>query len=413
MKTYNWSSLRNLEEQYGESFYLIDLEKFKRHYARFVAAFRSIYSKSNIAYSYKTNYTPALCKLVNDFDGYAEVVSGLEFDLALRIGVAPARIIFNGPYKTKADVERALLSGSIVNLDSLRELKIVEDVARHHKGAPLTVGIRCNLNLGTGYTSRFGFDAEGDDLSNAILRLQGADSCSVIGLHCHFLTPGNRPDSYRVIARRMAEVATANFTACPPRFIDLGGGFYSAMPPELERQFEYPIPTFDEYAEAIATELAMSYGPNGAPELLLEPGMALTADVMQLVAKVVDIKVIRERAVATVSSSIYDVKPTLHAKDMPITVVPAQQSNCGDSKRALDIVGYTCMEHDVLYKAYTGRLEVGDYVVFSNVGAYTTVLKPPFINPCPAIISENEETGEFELVKRRETSADIFSTYTF
>jgi diaminopimelate decarboxylase len=82
----------------------------------------------------------------------------------------------------------------------------------------------------------------------------------------------------------------------------------------------------------------------------------------------------------------------------------------GDS---VDIVGYTCMEHDCLYRGYSGALALDDYIVFDNVGAYTTVMKPPFIRPSPAMIAYNSELQKFEIIKRQEELSDVFSTYVF
>ncbi|HEV8619517.1 MAG TPA: hypothetical protein VGQ79_00665, partial [Nitrospiraceae bacterium] len=79
----------------------------------------------------------------------------------------------------------------------------------------------------------------------------------------------------------------------------------------------------------------------------------------------------------------------------------------------LDIVGYTCMEHDVLFAGFEGTLAVGDYVVFDNVGAYTNVLRPPFIRECPAMLGWSSKMGVFELLKRKQVFDDVFSTYAF
>jgi len=300
----------------------------------------------------------------------------------------------------------------MVNIDASREMSIVEAVAHRHSDRQMTVGVRCNFDIGTGQTSRFGLDAEGGDVEAAIRRLGDLANCSVAGLHCHFATPDKRVEMYALVATRMLELAARAFPDQPPKFIDLGGGFFGPMLPELERQFDRPAPTYDDYARAIAPAFAQAFGDGSGPELLLEPGMALTADVMQFVARVTDVKTIRARTVALVSASMYDVKPTLHTKNLPLSVIPAADQ--GDPPSAVtdvDIVGSTCMEHDVLFRSYSGPLAVGDYVVFSNVGAYTTVLRPPFINPSPPMVAYDSATGGFEVVKRTQTADDLFSTY--
>ena len=78
----------------------------------------------------------------------------------------------------------------------------------------------------------------------------------------------------------------------------------------------------------------------------------------------------------------------------------------------VDPTGYTCLEQDILLPAYEGMLAVGDYIVFENTGGYSTVLKPPFIRPNCAMITEKAE-GEYILIKKSETYEDIFHSYLY
>ena len=71
----NTKNLLRLANEYGNAFYLLDTEAFRENYQELSAEFKKRYSKFNIAYSYKTNYIPDLVKIVNEFGGFAEVVS--------------------------------------------------------------------------------------------------------------------------------------------------------------------------------------------------------------------------------------------------------------------------------------------------------------------------------------------------
>ena len=67
------------------------------------------------------------------------------------------------------------------------------------------------------------------------------------------------------------------------------------------------------------------------------------------------------------------------------------------------------MEGDYLARDVEAAISQGDYVIFENTGAYTVVLRPPFIRPAPPIVSF--ANGKSELIRRGGTLEDIFSPY--
>jgi diaminopimelate decarboxylase len=152
--------------------------------------------------------------------------------------------------------------------------------------------------------------------------------------------------------------------------------------------------------------------PDRRPELIIEPGVAIIADVLTFVAKVVGLKTIRSRQIALVVGSYHNVKPTMTDKNLSLTVHRSPEDNRQRKlSGAIDIVGYTCMENDSLYTNYQGEVGIGDYITVENMGAYTIVFKPPFIRPNPPIISYNSVIDEYQLVRRKETMQDVFCTY--
>ena len=90
--------------------------------------------------------------------------------------------------------------------------------------------------------------------------------------------------------------------------------------------------------------------------------------------------------------------------------MPGGEPEC-ECKEA-DFVGYTCLEHDVMYKGFQGRIAPEDYVVFENVGGYSNVSKPPFISENCAMVALKRD-GEARVMKYRENFDDIFRTYVF
>ena len=406
MCSLNSEKITEITRQYGDAFYLLDSKQFKDNFDNLTGEFKKIYSNFNIAYSYKTNYTPALCKIINEKHGYAEVVSEMELEIAIRIGVNPSKIIWNGPIKNNNAVKDLLLSGGTVNIDSIYELDFIDELADRYPEHTFNIGIRCNFDVGDGVISRFGIDVDSDDFNRAIDFVKSKKNLYLINLQCHFAKRNVEywPQRAKGMATTVRKVA--NQLGYLPKRVDIGGGLYGNMDDFLKQQFQTSIPTYSDYASAAATVFKNEF-PNEAIELLIEPGSALVGDCMKFVGKIVTIKQVRGKTFVTMLGSQKNISMT--GVNPPIMVIPF--GNERKTYKNADIVGYTCIENDVLFRNYDGELSVGDYIVFSNCGSYSIVMKPPFILPNFPIIDISD--GSFKLIKKQEKFDDIFHTYIF
>lgn len=403
-----YSILEEIGKKYGEAFYILDEEQFRKNFSELQGAFRNIYEESYIAYSYKTNYIPRLCKIVDEMGGYAEVVSDMEVEIAKRIGVSDEKIIFNGPYKEQNCVKEILLNGGCVNIDSIYELEFIQNIAKENPDKKVCVGIRCNFDIDDGNVSRFGIDVKTEEFEEVLNFVKSTPNVVLKEMHCHFATRSLKTWPCR--AEKMLRLVKENLEVLPEH-IDLGGGIFGKMPEMLKKQFDSDIPSYEEYARSVAKQFQAEFeNEKEKPKLFIEPGSALVGDCMKFVAKVVSIKSVQKKSIATVLGSMYNINPTLNKKNPPIEVYYGGDK--GKEFESIDIAGFTCIESDYLYRGYKGRLEVGDYVVFGNVGSYSIVLKPPFILPNFAII-EIEQDGDVEIIKEREVFDDLFHTFQF
>lgn len=407
----NASEAEAYSRLYGDAFYIFDESRFVANYRALLAAFRRYYQKAQIAYSYKTNYTPAICQRVNALGGYAEVVSSMEYALARRIGVDAKNVIYNGPWKSEASVREALTSGSIVNLDSDRDLLLLQQIAREVNEVSMRVGIRCNFLLEGYPDSRFGFDVEGDSFGKAVAAIRQLPNVALAGVHCHF--PQRELRSFSGRASRIIEIARQLFEA-PPEFISIGGGFYGHMPESMKINYADGVPEFQDYGETVGRIVAAAYGnEENSPTLFIEPGTALVADTFSFVARVIDVKRVRSRQLACLSGSMFNISPYARSQTLPVTVLHRTDSGAAlSAEDVYDIVGYTCIEGDVLSRDISGPMSVGDFVVYSNVGSYSIVMKPPFILPSVPIVMR-QTNGECRLVKRAESSDYLFENFVF
>lgn len=407
-----WNSLESLRDQLGDAFYVVDVVKFEQNYLDLLGEFKKHYPNSNIGYSYKTNYMPDLCRRVLDLGGYAEVVSEMEFDFARRIGVPADRIIFNGPYKSERSFRGALIGGATVNLDSARDLGFLLKLADDKPHRTFSIALRCNFELSEGAVSRFGFDIDGDMFRNALKAIADSRNVNLVGLHCHF--PDRDKSSYEVRVEKLLALADKVFGDVVPKFLNIGGGFFGEIPVSLKKAFSIKHVTFSEYAQVVASAMARRYGVEpGCPELLLEPGTAIVANTMRFVCRVADVKTVRGKTFATVAGSIFNISPVARNLSLPQRVI-ARSGDAQSDARRFDIVGFTCIEGDVMSRDVSGDVSVGDFIEYSNVGSYSIVMKPPFILPNFPIIQFSSATDprQWTLVKKAETVDYIFQNYT-
>ena len=390
-------------------YYIFYADEFKENYLKLQKAFREIYPNYRIAYSFKTNYTPAVCKAVLDLGGYAEVVSDMEYELAKRIGFASDRIVYNGPGKGPF-MESCVIEGGLLNLDNLYEVDQICNMDCKN----ISVGLRVNFDIGNGLHSRFGLDITNGDLDHAVEKLHNR-GIRIRGLHFH-ISRARGLDSWNARIENMLKVADRFsdpddpcYQDAPLEYIDLGSGMFGQLDDELKTQFGC-VPSYSEYAQIVAGKMRAHY-PEEAyrPMLITEPGTTLVSKYFHLFARVIDIKNIREKAFALLDCSFHNVGEICGLKKVPFRVLTDNQD--ATSYEAIDLVGYTCLEQDVISRNYSGRLAAGDVLEFYNGGGYSIVDKPPFIHPdIPIYMIKN---GTSVCVKRAQTIDDIFAPYSF
>lgn len=411
-----YKELHHLAELCGAPFYLLDGDKFMANYHELQSAFGSRYAKFIVAYSYKANYIPYLCHLVKNAGGYAEVVSRLEYDLALKVGQDPEKIIFNGPIKEYADIELALENRSLINLESWYEIDHLVAFVNKHPEAAIEVGLRINVDLRDAHgvsklqggldSSRFGFAVSPDGISRVLEVIADMTNVSVICFSAHCSSSNRALWVYERITRTLCEVAAqANLDTV--RYIDVGGGIFGKVPKQMQW---VETPTFDEYAETICSVLnSYPWVKERQPTLVLEPGIAMAANCMSFVAQVMDIKIINGIHYVLVDGSVFNVKPSLHKHKLPYTF-HGERPRSGQQKYT--VCGNTCMEKDVLLdEIVTNEVRRGDYLRIDNVGAYSVVMSPPFITTSPAIIAQVD--GVDTILRKRQDFKGFFGDYRF
>src|SRR5258706_9445620 len=80
-------------------------------------------------YAMKANPMPALVGFMADLVDGIDVASGDELRVALDAGMNPRDISFAGPGKSESELDQAVASGILLNVESSREVRLLAHIA--------------------------------------------------------------------------------------------------------------------------------------------------------------------------------------------------------------------------------------------------------------------------------------------
>lgn len=387
--------LQNLSEKYGTQFYVYDSNKLVAQYVKLKEIMKSHLEDFQISYAFKANYMPALCSTLRDLGAGAEVCNAVEYTIAKTVGFKYSKIIYNGPLKDRGDVEELLIFGAIVNVDSKRELdEVIIPILRKFPSKSISVGLRCNLDTMKGKMSRFGIVISDDFVEYLKDITIKYPNLKIKSLHCHVKGRQLQDWNEKIIAIVDIYWLIKSKCSISVESINFGGGF--------------PIEnwTLSDSIVASIRKTIEKLG-NQYPKVIIEPGAELSANSMRLAAKIQDVKMIRERKIACVNISRYQLSPMHWERDLNYKILT--QSNMV-SFESFDIVGNTCLENDYIVKNHKGHLEVGDYIIVEDVGSYALTLKPAF-GTLNIPVLDCSDSKNVSIVKRQECIDDIIKTY--
>jgi diaminopimelate decarboxylase len=349
---------------------------------------RRSWGPSAIAYSFKTNYQVAELGLLRELGIRAEVVSGREYAMARRFGYAGSEIVFNGPYKTDTDLERALLDDCVLHVHGKAELERLTRVATR-LGGTFNVGIRVAASLPYFGHSRFGFSLDTDEAAAAVRRIRECPALELTGLHFHGLGDTTEPRCYQLAARKLAEFAQQSIPDFSTRLrtLDLGGGFPAHGLKPRNRESYVPC-RIEAYIDPIVAELEQVFPDDARPTLILEPGRYLVNDAVMLVAEVIDVPETAPGQRRTVlSNASITMVPLTHYCPQIIRPYTRNLEPRGGEPVETVLYGASCREDDVLHEGPFAPTRTGDLLIYYAVGAYNANLGPDFIFEVPQLVA--------------------------
>jgi diaminopimelate decarboxylase len=397
-------AIKSLTHQFGSPLFVLSEKQIRRNYQAAVRSFSTRYPKVQFAWSYKTNYINAVCKVFHQEGSWAEVVSGFEYLKALNNGVPGPHIIFNGPDKKADDLRLAITNQSLIHIDHFNELDLIIAIC-DELDQKAKIAIRVNMDTGVyPVWDRFGFNYENGQAWTAINKVVKATNLELIGLHCHIGTFMLSCSAYAVATEKLCNLAMRCKTELqnPIQYLDLGGGFPSKNTLKGALTGTDSIPTLEEFAETItSTLLTHGFDASEMPLLVLESGRALIDDAGYLIGSVIANKRLSDGRKATIVDFGINLLFTSNWYDHQISV--AQE--CSQYTEDTVLFGPLCMNIDVVRNSISmPLLEPGDQLVVHKVGAYNMTQWMQFINMRPAVVLIDTKS-EVHLIRKPETLA--------
>lgn len=397
------NSVKGLIEQYGSPLFVINEQTIRNTYQEAYHAFSTRYPNVQFAWSYKTNYIEAVCKVFHQEGSWAEVVSGFEYQKALDNGVPGDKIIFNGPDKSDEDLRIAIENNSPIHIDHFDELysliTISEELDKRAK-----VAIRVNMDTGIKpLWDRFGFNYENGQAWAAINKIFYSKNLDLIGFHTHIGTFILDPNAYGVAASKLADLALSVKRKFKHdiQYIDMGGGFASKNTlkgsylsgPDL-------APSFSDYADTITNALLNAgFSTEDLPLLILETGRALIDDSGSLLGTVLANKRLSDGRRSMIMD--FGVNTLFTSFWYNHIVSPAQE--CSLYTEDTVMYGPLCMNIDVIRESINlPPLNKGDHVVVHRVGAYNMTQWMQFITFRPRVVMIDTK-GQSHIIRETET----------
>lgn len=385
--------------------YIIREERLERQYTELNEAMQKHWPNYVIGYSVKTNGLPWVLTFMKQHGAFAEVVSDDERAIAMEMGFSQDRIIFNGPVKSRDALLSALWNGTIVNIDSHRELRWLVDFAQSQPELfqKRGIGLRINFDIEkmcpgesacADRGGRFGFCYENGEFERVLMELC-RNGIPVTGLHLHNSSKTRSRNIYCAIADMACSVIRQYDLKLD--YIDVGGGFFGGVPGK---------PNFGEYLDDICERVSAVTTPEDTA-LIVEPGISLIGASADYLTTVTDVKKTPYGIFAITDGSRTHIDPLFTKTSYLYEIIHDTENEdvLPVTGKEIVVCGFTCMENDRLMCIKQQiPLHENDQILYYKTGAYTMCLSPQFIMTYPVVYVQRGE--DYTCVRHKNTAED-------
>jgi diaminopimelate decarboxylase len=396
-------SLRDIAARFGTPCYVYSRAALLAAHAAYQQALLG--RPARICYAVKANANLAILNLFAHCGTGFDIVSGGELARVIAAGGDPAKVVFSGVGKSRAEMQQALDVGIYCfNVESASELEQLNQLAGElGRRAPIALRVNPNVDpkthpyISTGLkTAKFGVAF--DTALTLYRRAQALPHLEIRGIACHIgsqlLDPQPAADAADKVLELVGRLAQEGINFA---HIDLGGGM------GIRYRDEAVLATADYLAPMLA-RLA-----DRKELLLLEPGRSLVGNAGLLLTRVEILKHGEAKNFAVVDAAMNDLaRPALYDAWHDIVKVGAGETANSAAVQSYEIVGPICESGDFLGHDRPLALAEGDLLAILSAGAYGMAMSSNY-NTRPRAAEVLVDGDQCHLIRRRETIAELFA----
>jgi len=337
-------------------------------------------------YAIKCNPDPTILHALYDADVHFDCASTRELlsiqDLSRIPSDATRRIVYANPCKSGRDIAVAKELGSPVTVvDSPEELEKLEG---YKGGALIRIAVDDSNSL-MPFSSKFGASLTSIPVISHLAKESGIDIHGIsfhVGSSC--LSGKTYSDAIRNAYKCLQDVRMAGHQeACT---IDIGGGYLPS-----ESDFKYKSAHIRDAIIDVNKQELLS-GSEGV-SFIAEPGRFFATNTFDFFVQVIGKKRLKQFWSYTIDDSVYGQFTSVLFDYAEPQWIRIQTSTEKPRKYSSGVIfGRTCDSVDIIAKAeYMEELEVGDWLWFPGMGAYTRATASEFNGfPLPKIFVNSD-----------------------
>ncbi len=415
-----------MAERYGTPLYFVDEKTLHDKLIELHHAYKKFKGDVKVAYSVKANFNPSVLKSFMKDGVTFDLTSLGELYFIKRLNGSPDNIIYTSITEEldeyievlKNGIKRIVVSSyyGFINLSKAANVVNIRPkiMVRINPEVSVKAEVRATYKNG-----KFGVPFNGGKIDSAFFIVKSIFDNPLLdfeGFHFHlgsqitnFICYVNALERLNSLLNKIKKEIN-NFSITT---LDIGGGtpvFYND-----------PVPAPDEMASIYIEKLNKLVSNHGNFTLMIESGRFLVAESSIMVSKIVNTKEYNDHKIIILDTGYHLLLDSaLLKQEYPQEAIPCESDVCEmnfgsksthSSIKNIHLAGRLCDTFDVFPVSKVSDLscaDIGNYVLFYNVGAYSLVFNMPFhCQTKPPVLMKTID-NDFKLIRKGTSYEDLF-----